>query len=196
MVPEIRLVTAIRQDVERMGRWLRDEEVSASWYGTDAGGEPFHIGYLPRHMVEATPWEWNQVFGDDDRRIFSVLTSDGEHIGEGQMAVEKALSVAQLFILIGQKDLWYKGYGTAALIQLLDLAFDTYGLHRAWVDVPEYNLPALHICERVGFVMEGRFRGAHPKDGKWHDSVVMGLLHNEYARRRTRLVELGELAAA
>ena len=194
MVPDVRLVMPIRQDVERMGIWLRDGDVNASWYGADSQGEALHIGYLPRHMVDATPREWNQVFRDDDRRIFSVLTADGVHIGEGQMAIERALSEAQLFILIGRKDLWYKGYGTAALLQLLDLAFDTYGLHRALVDVPEYNLPALHMCERIGFLTEGRFRGTHPKDGTWHDSVIMGLLHNEYARRRARLVEPSELA--
>ena len=196
MLPDVRMVMVIRQDVERMGSWLRDGEVNASWYGADGQGEAFHIGYLPRHMVEATPWEWNQVFRDDDRKIFSVLTSDGEHVGEGQMVMERALSEAQLFILIGRKDLWYKGYGTAGLLQMLDLAFDTYGLHRAWVDVPEYNLPARHMCERIGFVTEGRFRGAHPKDGQWHDSVIMGLLYDEYARRRARLMEPRELAAA
>ena len=196
MIPDVRLVMVIRQDVERMGSWLRDGDVSASWYGTDGQGEAFHIGYLPRHMVEATPWEWNQVFRDDDRKIFSVLTSDGEHIGEGQMAIDRALSEAQLFILIGRKDLWYKGYGTAALLQMLGLAFDTYGLHRAWVDVPEYNLPARHMCERIGFLTEGRFREAHPKDGLWHDSVIMGLLYDEFARRRAGMMEARELAAA
>ena len=121
-----------------------------------------------------------------------MLTAEGKHIGEGQMVIEAPLWEAQLFILIGQKDLWYRGYGTAGLVRLLDLAFYNHGLHRAWVDVPDYNLPAIHMCERIGFVLEGRLRGTHPKGGEWFDSLAMGLLSNEYARRRARLVQQAE----
>ena len=146
-------------------------------------------------MVEATTSEWDEVFNGEVRKIFSVLTADGQHIGEGQIVIESPLWEAQLFILIGRKDLWYRGYGTAALAQLLDLTFYTYGLHRAWVDVPEYNLPAIHMCERIGFILEGRLRATHPKGEEWYDSLAMGLLSDEYARRRTRLVEGAEESA-
>ena len=196
MLPEIRLTSVSREDVQRVAEWLRDEEVNASWYGTNEQGEPLHIGYSPGRMLEASASEWEEVFGSEQRKLFSVLNADGQHIGEGQMVIEAPLWEAQLLILIGRKDLWYRGYGTAALVQLLDLSFHTYSLHRAWVDIPEYNLPAIHMCERIGFILEGRLRGTHPKDGKWYDSLTMGLLSSEYARRRARLVEpTGEPAA-
>ncbi len=44
------------------------------------------------------------------------------------------------------------------------------------------------MCERIGFVLEGRLRDTHPKDGQWHDSLAMGLLSQEYAKRRTKLM--------
>ncbi len=189
MLPEVRLSQVTRDDVKRIAGWLQDEEVNASWYGTDESGEPLHIGYSPSRMLEAADREWEEVFGSEARIIFSVYTADGQHIGEAQIVVEAPLWEAQLFILLGRKDLWYRGYGTAAFVHLLDMAFYTYGLHRAWVDVPEYNLPAIHMCERVGFILEGRLRGTHPKDGKWYDSMAMGLLSQEYSRRRARLME-------
>lgn len=189
MLPEVQLTEVSNEDVKRVVAWLDDDEVNASWYGADEHGKPLHMGYSPSQMVKATPSEWNKVFASDPRRFFSVLNAAGEHIGEGQIVIEATLWEAQLFILIGRKDLWYRGYGTAGLIRLLDLAFHTYSLHRAWVDIPEYNLPAIHMCERIGFILEGRLRGTHPKDGKWYDSMAMGLLSNEYARRRARLVE-------
>jgi len=192
MLPEVRLTEVSMEDVKRIAEWLGDEEVNASWYGTSEQGEPYHIGYSPRQMLEATPSEWNEVFSNEPRKFFSVLNAEGEHIGEGQIVIEAPLWEAQLFILIGRKDLWYRGYGTSGLIQLLDLAFHTYGLHRAWVDIPEYNLPAIHMCDRIGFILEGRLRGTHPKNGKWYDSMAMGLLSSEYARRRARLVEQAE----
>ena len=192
MLPEVRLTQASREDVNRIAAWLEDEEVNASWYGTTEQGDPVHIGYSPKHILEATAGEWDDVFKNDVRKIFSVFIADGEHIGEGQIVIEAPLYEAQLFILIGRKDLWYRGYGTAGLAQLLDLAFYTYGLHRAWVDVPEYNLPAIHMCERIGFILEGRLRGTHPKGDKWYDSMAMGLLSDEYTRRRVRLMEQAE----
>ena len=189
MLPEVKLGPVSRQDIEQMLEWLKDEEVNAAWYGTSEEGEPLHIGYSPADILQASDTEWEELFGDESRKIFSVQTADGDHIGEAQMVIEAPLWEAQLFILIGRKDLWYRGYGTSGLVHLLDLAFYTYGLHRAWVDIPEYNLPAIHMCERIGFVLEGRLRGTHRKGGEWFDSLAMGLLADEYARRRARLVE-------
>ena len=192
MLPEIRLTQVTREDVARIAEWLRDEEVSSLWYGTSEQGEPLHIGYSPGKMLEATPEEWDEMFNSGVRKIYSVHTAEGDHIGEGQLVIEAPLWEAQLFILIGRKDLWYHGWGTAGMVQLLDLAFYTYGLHRAWVDVPEYNLPAVHMCDRIGYKLEGHLRGTHWKGGKWYDSQAMGLLSDEYARRRSRLMEPAE----
>ena len=192
MLPEVQLSKVSREDVKRLSEWLKDEEVNASWYGMDDDGEPLHTGYSPSHMLQSSATEWDEMFANEQRKIFAVHTSDGQHIGEGQMLIEAPLWEAQLFILIGRKDLWYKGYGTAGLAHLLDLAFYTHGLHRAWVDVPEYNLPAIHMCERIGFILEGRLRGTHRKDGEWYDSLAMGLLSDEYTRRRARLMEQTE----
>ena len=195
MLPEVTLAPVTRDDLRRINEWLLDREVNSSWYGTSEQGEPLHIGYSPKHILEASDKEWGDVFNRDERRILSVHAADGGHIGEGQVLIEAPLREAQLFIIIGRKDLWYRGYGTAGLVKLLDLAFDTYDLHRAWVDVPDYNLPAIHMCERIGFVLEGHLRGTHLKDGQWYDSRAMGLLSDEYARRRPRLVEPTQEAA-
>ncbi len=196
MLPGVQLNRVSHEDVQRIALWLQDPEVNGSWYGTDEHGEPLHIGYSPKGLANATIGDWDLAFDSPVRKIFSVVTDGGEHIGETQMVIEEPLREAQMHVLIGRKDLWYQGYGTAALLHLLDLAFHTYGLHRAWVDVPEYNKPALHICERLGFVLEGRLRGTHPKDGKWYDSMAMGLLSNEYARRRARLLEGADAPSA
>ncbi len=54
MLPEVTLQQVSRDDVARLYQWLRDEEVSASWYGTDADGEPIHVGYPPERVLEGT----------------------------------------------------------------------------------------------------------------------------------------------
>ena len=187
MLPRIKLLPVSRDDVKRIASWLEDDEVNSIWYGRNQEGIPQHVGYSPKEMADAGEELWEQVFVNDPRhKVFSVY-DEGQHIGEGQIFLEPLLSNGRLFILVGRKELWYRGYGTAAMVEMLDLVFYTYNLHRAWVDIPEYNAPALHMCENIGFVLEGHLRGRHPKGDAWYDTLIMGLLTDEYARRRARL---------
>ena len=188
MLPQVTLQRVSRDDVRRLEQWLRDDEVNASWYGIDSSGEPVHVGYSPRRLLEASEEEWERTFGAEDRKVFSIYTDDEEHIGEGQLVLEPEVRSAHVFILIGRKELWYQHYGSAAMIKLLDEAFQTHNVHRAWLAVPEYNQPALHMCEHMGFVLEGRLRGRQLRGGQWYDSLSMGLLADEYLRRRAKLL--------
>ena len=188
MFPEVTLTETTREDVGRMAEWLNGAEVNAMWYGLGDDGKPMHHGYSPHELFHASDEELGLVVDNEDRKIYSVFSQEGEHIGEGQLVVDWPLLEAQLFLLIGRKELWHHHYGTVAMIRLLDQAFETLGLHRVWVDVPEYNEPALQICRHLGFVLEGHMRKSHRKDGEWYDSSAMGLLADEYARRRDRLM--------
>lgn len=188
MFPAVTLVSITRADVQRMADWLDDEEVNSFWYGLDDDGLPLHLGYSPHRILQAPSEEWDQVFESGDRKIFSVYTAEGDHIGEGQLFIEWPLAEAQLVLMIGRKDLWHHHYGTMASIKLLDEAFENLGLHRVWVDVPEYNEHALQMFRHIGFVLEGHLRKTHRKNGEWYDSFAMGLLTEEYSRRRSRLM--------
>ena len=188
MLPEVTLSLPIPEDIHRMVQWLDDIEVNTLWYGLGEDGLPLHIGYSPHSISRASGTEWQRVFEDENRKIFSIYTSEGEHIGEGQLVIEQPLLEAQLFLIIGRKDLWHHHYGTMALIKLMDEAFENYGLHRVWVDVPEYNEHALQMFRHLGFVLEGHLRKTHRKNDEWYDSLAMGLLTEEYSRRRARLM--------
>ena len=189
MFPEVTLTTPTREDIQRMADWLNDSEVNSVWYGVGDDGKPLHTGYTPDAVIAGSSDDWDQVFNDENRVIFSVYSGDGEHIGEGQLAVEWPLLEARADLLIGRKDLWHHHYGTSALIGLLDHAFGPQGLHRVWVDVAEYNEPGMQMVQHVGFVVEGHLRKTHPKNNEWFDSTVLGLLSEEYPRRRAKLME-------
>ena len=188
MFPQVTLSPVTHEDVKRLQEWLSDREVNSSWYGLGEDGQPLHIGYSPFSILQASEDEWAQVFEDESRKIYAIYSPQGEHIGEGQLVIEWPLLEAQLFILIGRKDMWRHHYGTSGLIRLLDEAFDALDLHRAWVNVPEYNENALRLFRHLGFVLEGHMRRTHRKEDEWYDSFAMGLLVDEYARRRARLL--------
>ena len=189
MFPEVTLVTPTREDVQRLSDWLSDPEVNEVWFGVADNGKPLHATYEPAAILAGGASEWDQIFNDESRTIFSIYNGDGEHIGEGQLLVEWPLLEAQAHLLIGRKDLWHHHYGTSALISLLDHAFGPLGLHRVWVDVSEYNEPGMQMVQHVGFVLEGHLRKTHRKNNEWFDSAVLGLPAEEYPRRRARLLE-------
>lgn len=184
MLPTVEMQEVGRDDVVRIADWLEDEEVANRWFGRDPSGEPIHLGYIPAEMLRVGQGEWRRTFDDVRRHIFSVYTPQVGHIGEGHIVVEAPLGNAELAVLIGRKDLWGQGYGTATMQALLDRAFREYGAYRAWVDVPADNQAALRLCEKLGFVQEGRLRESRPSGSGRSDSVLMSLLAGEYLRRQ------------
>ena len=178
---EINLQMVTRDDVARIRRWLDDEEVCESWFGRYAYGDPAHLGYHPNEMDDVSDDEWGEVFDNPEHRILSIYCPEAGHIGEIHLAIEESLGDGQLSILIGRKDLWHHGFGSAAARRALETAFDEYGLYRVWVDIPEYNTPARNMFAHLGFQHEGTLRKSRPHEGARFDSVVMGLLANEYA---------------
>jgi RimJ/RimL family protein N-acetyltransferase len=180
-----------RQDVARIREWLRDEEVSNMWFGRYAYGDPAHLGYNPEEAERASDSEWQHLFSDPGHRILSIYTPEGEHIGEVHVAIEEALGDGQLSVLIGRKDKWGQGYGSAAAQPVLELAFGQWGLYRLWADVPEYNAAARNLFKGLGFQHEGTLRKSRPHAGARFDSVVMGLLAAEYAERTKKFASEG-----
>ena len=179
----VRLRAVTREDVARLRGWLEDEEVAESWFGRYSYGDPAHLGYHPEEMDAVSDAEWLRVFNDPEHRMLSIYTSEGEHVGEVHVAIEESLGDGHLSILIGRKDMWHHGYGTAGVLETLRLCFGEWGLFRVWVDIPEYNTAALEMFRHIGFVHEGTLRKSRPHEGARFDSVVMGMLAGEYAAR-------------
>lgn len=170
-----------REDVTRIRQWLEDEETTDSWFGRYAYGEPAHLGYRPAEMEAATDEEFARALEDPSHVTLSVYTGEGEHIGEIHLGLDEALGDGQLSILMGRRTLWTRGYGLSGVRAALDLAFNDYGLYRVWVDIPEFNLAARTLFERVGFTHEGTLRQSRPRGGARFNSVVMGILAAEYS---------------
>ena len=174
------LKSVSREDVSRIRLWLEDNEVSENWFGRYSYGDPAHLGYHPTEMENASDEDWQQVFNNSEHRIFSIYAEEGDHIGEVHLAIEESLGDGQISLLIGRKDQWHKGFGTAAMIVSLNVAFNEYNLYRVWADIPEYNAAAMQMFQHLGFVHEGTLRKSRPHEGSRFDSVIMGILAAEY----------------
>ena len=82
------------------------------------------------------------------------------------------------FIL--NRDYWRSGLSFQALQAIINFAFDELDLHRIEADVDPANPGSLAILDKLGFKREGLFRDRWKVNKQWVDSVMLGLLRDEW----------------
>ena len=76
-----------------------------------------------------------------------------------------------------------RGYITEAVQTVIGLIFELLGAHRVRIHCDATNVRSQGVAERCGFTREGLIRQDHRNpDGSLSDTVIYGLLRNEYAR--------------
>ena len=80
---------------------------------------------------------------------------------------------------------WGQGYMSEALSAVLAWAFGTLGLHRLEADTDPRNAGSLRLLERLGFAREGLLRQRWIVSGELCDSVLLGLLQNDWRARES-----------
>ena len=75
----------------------------------------------------------------------------------------------------------YQGRGLAkqAIRKGLNYAFNMLNMHKVYLYVDVDNQVGIHIYEGGGFVQEGRLRQHFYANGKYHDSLIMGIFRDE-----------------
>lgn len=61
-------------------------------------------------------------------------------------------------------------------------AFDTLNMHRVYGGTISKEIKELH-CRMLGFTLEGTQRESIFKDGKYHDTYLIGQSHKEYIKK-------------
>jgi len=83
-------------------------------------------------------------------------------------------------IIVGDKSAWGKGYGTAALREVLRIAFAEMDLHRVHLTVFPENERGRRCYARCGLRQEGYLRESFCKEGTWLDQIAMAILREEW----------------
>ncbi|MEU7900080.1 GNAT family protein [Nonomuraea sp. NPDC049152] len=166
----IRLRAMEPGDAEALWRWNSDPEVMR-W---------LNDGY-PESLAQTV-----SRHEDRDRNSYENVLLGVETLDEGRLiglvrlgGAEPETGHAELDIYLGEKDTWGRGYATEAMRLICRYGFDKMRLHRITLWVVEANTGARRVYEKVGFVEEGRAREAFRRDGKWYDTIIMGLLESD-----------------
>jgi len=163
-----------KSDLDALMKWVNDEEV------TDLlGGEM--LVYPVSSMAEEKFIEAAANPSDKQKNFVIETIAERKYIGAISFnVIDWRNRSAGMGIAIGDKSLWGKGYGTDAMRVLMRLGFDKMNLHRLWLHVFDYNRRAIASYEKCGFKREGVLREEHFARGKYHDTIVMGILESEY----------------
>lgn len=166
-----------REDFKLLHSWLNNEEIM-EW----ARSRPDNMASMESIEKEFEP----DVKGENpNRRTFIVVEkSTGKSIGWASMRWRSPFSTtADIGLVIAEKDLRGKGYGTEATALLVGLAFDQHNMHKVELWTRADNQAAQRAAIKCGFKQEGRFRETVYFNGKYHDGLLFGLLRQEYENR-------------
>lgn len=172
-----------RDDLPRFAAWLDDPEVRR------------HLALVyPMGQAGEEQWFESQLKLEPALQPFAIDArgvpgrpapgpSEWTHVGAlGLHAVDWRNRTGEVGIVIGRKDAWGLGYGGDALRALVIWAFDVLNLNRVFLRVYQDNARGIRSYEKVGFKHEGRLRQDRFFEGRYWDTLVMGLLRDELPR--------------
>lgn len=85
-------------------------------------------------------------------------------------------------IVLYDETVWGRGYATEALGRFVSYLFDSTDALRLDLATYSGNPGMVHLAERLGFTLEARMRKARRWSGGVHDSLVFGVLREEWAQ--------------
>ena len=114
----------------------------------------------------------NFIYGIFNPGETRLLGGTGLHprIGEGGLEIGYWI----------HKDFVNQGLATESTAALVKVAFDILHIHRVEIHCDPANLASASVPRKLGFTHEGTLRAKTSFLDRWSDSMVWGLLENEY----------------
>ena len=159
-------------DVDDILSWVNDPEVVGNL-----------AAFSGKPLTRADELAWiERVQASETERVFSVLAAeDGRYLGQvGINQIFWRSRVGRLSVVIARRGEMGRGFGSAAIARVLDVAFHDLRLHKMWLMVFEHNTRSLRTYTRLGFQREGLLREEYFHEEDWHNMVRMSLLDREW----------------
>ncbi len=168
----IRLRAIERTDIDTFLRWFNDPEV-----------RQYLLAFAPMSRAQEERWFENKLNRGDDYLFAIEASTDGGwvHIGNaGLHNLDWKNRAVEFGIVLGEKEYWGKGFGTAATKAMLHFAFGELNMNRVELEVFDFNTRARRAYEKAGFQLEGTRRQRLHQAGRYHDLHLMSVLREEF----------------
>jgi [ribosomal protein S5]-alanine N-acetyltransferase len=119
---------------------------------------------------------------NDKHNLFmAIITRDGHrHIGNSKIGpIDWNHRLAEVGIMLGDKDYWYKGIATEVLKLMSDYAFKKLKLHKLTAGCYEENKGSSKAFQKAGFTLEGIRKNHLICENKYQGLVFFGLINHE-----------------
>lgn len=126
------------------------------------------------------------------QKLFAVCTMDHNLIGQVSYWTPNKFipSTVEMGTIIGEEDFRNIGYGIEIFLTVCNIIFNEVRVHRVTMCVSEHNFMSKLPLEKSFIIREGVIRKDRFIDGKYYDSIVFGLLRDEYYKYRDDFLEL------
>ena len=159
-----------REDAPTLVAWFNDAEVTRNL-----------LQHLPINL-RAEEQFLDKLYQNDENIGLGIAVKETDRLigTTGLHKMDRRARQASFGIALGVKSEWGKGYGTEATALMVRYAFETLNLNRVWLHVFEDNVRGQRCYEKVGFRREGLLRQDNFREGRYHNTVVMAILREEW----------------
>lgn len=154
-------------DAEALYEAYRDPTVMRWW----SSGPHTHVGETRDYLApreEETHWREWAITTKDRGEVIGTLASHARRIGVAEIG----------YLLV--REHWGNGYAREAVARLLDILFVHEGHRRVTADTDPDNAASIRVLESLGFRREGLLRAEWETHIGVRDSLILGLLANEW----------------
>lgn len=156
---------------ERYLGWLRDQEVKAF---LEVDGNELSLDDI-RSYILAGPSSGSYF-------MYAICLRENDlHIGNVKVGpINMKHLIADLPVVIGDKDFWGKGIAVEAIALGNQIAFAEHGIRKLHGQIYRSNIGSIKAYCRAGWIIEGVIRGRYLVDGKPMDQVLVSCNNPEF----------------
>lgn len=130
----------------------------------------------------------HKIQGDPSRYDFAIMSLEDDSM-VGDLALndfDYDNGICNIRIAISRVEDFSKGYGSEAMVLLMNYGFSILNLHKIELSVLDSNARGRHVYKKLGFVEEGVRRQACYYDYDYRDMVQMGILKDEFYNKHIK----------
>jgi len=145
-----------KEDLKQIVKWRNDSEIIR-----------FNTQFFLLNMELQKKW-FEEITKKNSKSKMFVFKYGKEIVGIGGLIhYDYQNKSADIAIILGEKKIRGKGFGTRGLEMLVEYGFKQMKLHRIGADIFEYNKVSLRLFEKLEFKKELEMRDYLWRNGKW-----------------------------
>lgn len=169
----IGLFAVEREDLKQLRDWRNNTEFRKHFRE-----------YRELNMAMQEKWFEQKIINDPATIMFSIKRlEDNELLGCcGLVYINWIHRYADLSLYIGWNNSYIdnKGYAKESCNLLLNYGFNELCLNKIWTEIYEFDNKKKKLYDEIGFKQDGLLRENYFYNGKWWDSRILSILHNEF----------------